>query len=265
MKMRTETAMETLTTLLEKEKADALLIEVASKMGSEEWMSTQTTAYSLLAIGKYIKANPLEDEIDATVLINGKRIKLKGDDKYLHQIALDAPDKTASLKVSKSGSSTFYVRFITKGIPLVENKKEEQMNINFSVDYFDLSDHLIDVSSLSKGTNFYAQVTVSNPGNKGNYSELALTQIFPSGWEIINTRLDDTEKLDAALTYKDIRDDRVMHYFDLKPNQEATFTVLLNAAYEGEYYLPMTHVGAMYDNSIYGIKSVKWVQVVSKN
>ena len=44
--------METLTTLLEKEKAYALLIEVASKMGSEEWMSTQTTAYSLLAIGK---------------------------------------------------------------------------------------------------------------------------------------------------------------------------------------------------------------------
>lgn len=93
---------------------------------------------------------------------------------------------------------------------------------------------------------------------------MALTQIFPSGWEIINTRLDGTDVNDSAVTYKDIRDDRVMHYFDLKPKQKAEFTVLLNAAYEGAYYMPMTHVEAMYDNTIYGTKSGKWVQVTSE-
>ena len=257
--------LETLTALFDNEKAYALLIDLASKMGSDQWMSTQTTAYSLLAIGKYIKANPLEDEIDATVSINGERIKLKGGDKYLHQIALENPEKTANLKVSKSGDTAIYVRFINKGIPLVETRKDEKSNISFSVNYYDSSDNLLDVSSLTKGTNFYAKVSVTNPGNKGKYTELALTQIFPSGWEIINTRLDDTEDNDDAVTYKDIRDDRVMHYFDLRSNQRATFNVLLNASYEGEYYLPVTHVGAMYDNSIYGIKSGKWVQVVSES
>ena len=257
--------LETLTALSDNEKAYDLLIGLATKMGSVQWMSTQTTAYSLLAIGKYVKANSLEDEVDATVSINGERIKLKGGNKYLHQIALEDPEKTASLKVSKSGNTAIYVRFINKGIPLIETRKDEKSNINFSVDYYDSSDNLLDVSSLTKGTNFYAQVSVSNPGSKGKYTELALTQIFPSGWEIINTRLDDSEENDAAVTYKDIRDDRVMHYFDLKPNQKATFTVLLNASYEGKYYLPMTHVGAMYDNSIYGIKSGKWVQVVSES
>lgn len=257
--------LETLTALFDNEKAYALLMDLATKMGNRQWMSTQTAAYSLLAIGKYMKANPLEDKIEATVSVNEKRIKLMGGDKYLQQITLENPEETARITVSKSGKSAIYIRFINKGIPLIESRKDEKSNIHFSVNYYDTSDHLLDVSSLTKGTNFYAQVSVSNPGKKGTYTELALTQIFPSGWEIINTRLDDSDENDAAVTYKDIRDDRVMHYFDLKPNQRATFTVLLNASYEGKYYLPMTHVGAMYDNSIYGIKSGKWVQVISEN
>jgi uncharacterized protein YfaS (alpha-2-macroglobulin family) len=167
--------------------------------------------------------------------------------------------------VSKSGTGAIYLRFINKGIPLIETQKDEKSNIQFSVNYYDSSGNLLDESSLTKGTDFYAKVSVSNPGNKGKYTDLALTQIFPSGWEIINTRIDESEENDAAFTYKDIRDDRVMHYFDLEPNQKATFTVLLHASYEGKYYLPMTHVGAMYDNSIYGIKSGKWVQVVSES
>ena len=138
-------------------------------------------------------------------------------------------------------------------------------NLNFSVVYYDASENPIDVTALPKGTNFQALVTVSNPGKRGRYSELALTQIFPSGWEIINTRLDDEEDNARAVTHKDIRDDRVMHYFDLKPNEEVVFNVLLNATYEGRYYLPTINVEAMYDNSIYANKSGKWVQVISED
>ena len=55
-----------------------------------------------------------------------------------------------------------------------------------------------------------------------------------------------------------------MHYFDLKPNQEGSFTVLLNAAYQGRYYLPSASVGAMYDNSIFANTKGGWVEVVAE-
>lgn len=60
----------------------------------------------------------------------------------------------------------------------------------------------------------------------------------------------------------DIRDDRVMHYFDLNPNQDASFTVLLNASYQGKFYLPAVKVEAMYDNSIFANTAGRWVEVV---
>lgn len=97
----------------------------------------------------------------------------------------------------------------------------------------------------------------------GNYNELALTQMFPSGWEIINTRINDqtTSVVTHGLNYQDFRDDRVYSYFDLRAAQQVTVTVLLNATYRGNYYLPATYCEAMYDNTIYAVSPGRRVTV----
>jgi uncharacterized protein YfaS (alpha-2-macroglobulin family) len=66
----------------------------------------------------------------------------------------------------------------------------------------------------------------------------------------------------SASTYEDIRDDRVYTYFDLNKNQTVTYKVILNAAYLGRYYLPLTYVEAMYDNSVTARLPGRWVEVV---
>ncbi len=38
-----------------------------------------------------------------------------------------------------------------------------------------------------------ANVTITNPGLRGLYQNMALSQIFPSGWEVNNLRLDEVE------------------------------------------------------------------------
>ena len=111
-----------------------------------------------------------------------------------------------------------------------------------------------------------ARVTISNPGLRGDYENISLTQIFPSGWEIINTRLDDTDQYankDQA-DYKDIRDDRVMTYFDLDASKSRSFTVRLNASYQGRYYLPAVYAEAMYDNTVAANTVGQWVEVVAQ-
>ena len=57
---------------------------------------------------------------------------------------------------------------------------------------------------------------------------LALTQVFPSGWEIINERLFGGQ-VGSQFNYRDIRDDRVLTYFSLKMNEQKEFKVKLNA------------------------------------
>ena len=93
---------------------------------------------------------------------------------------------------------------------------------------------------------------------------MALSQIFPSGWEIINTRLADytTVHEKSRPDYLDIRDDRVYTHFGISGRKTNTYVVMLNAAYQGTFYLPAVSCEAMYDNSIYARTDGKWVEVV---
>jgi uncharacterized protein YfaS (alpha-2-macroglobulin family) len=120
----------------------------------------------------------------------------------------------------------------------------------------------IEVGSIKQGTDFVAKVTVRNPANR-MYTEMALSQVFPSGWEILNTRLYNSEGTYRSSTfeYMDIRDDRVYHYFDMKPGETLTYYVQLNAAYLGRYYWPGVYCEAMYDRTVSSGVTGKWVEV----
>jgi hypothetical protein len=81
---------------------------------------------------------------------------------------------------------------------------------------------------------------------------MALTQVFPSGWEILNNRLFNNEGSFRNSPYDDIdiRDERVYYYFDLKETETHTYFEQLNTAYLGKCYWPGVYSKAMYDGTI---------------
>ena len=95
-----------------------------------------------------------------------------------------------------------------------------------------------------------------------DYTNLALTHIIPSGWEIYNERMlvADTESSDnmastsrnsiSKYSYQDIRDDRVLTYFNLRRGETKAFTVRLQATYAGNFILPAVQCEAMYDATV---------------
>lgn len=259
--------LETLTHLGKKEDAFALVREIAEEMGNKnKWMSTQTTAYSFIGIAEYVKSFPISNSINVSIDDGGEITNISGD-QYVLQYNLDEPDMNRTLAVSNTGDAPMFSRIIRTGIPIEGTEKTENKNLNMSVQYLSLDNKTIDKSALSQGTNFKLEVTVENPGLAGDYNELALTQIFPSGWEIINTRLEEqgeSQSSDPEQEYTDIRDDRVLKYFDLKAGEKKTYTVLLNAAYRGRYFMPAISVEAMYDNSRYARISGEWIEVVTE-
>ena len=118
--------------------------------------------------------------------------------------------------------------------------------------------------SLEQGTSFMAEVMLTNPGQRGKYQQMALSQVFPSGWEVINARSSDLAQTTTAASvfdYQDVRDDRVCTFFELGPGQFKTFRVLLMAAYPGRFYLPAVRCEAMYDHTISARSPGRWVEV----
>lgn len=254
-------ALETMV-LTKNPKMRELAQDLAKDLSSNRWMSTQTTAYSLLAMAKMAEANGGK-ALKVEYTLNGK------------SETIDTKSAIAQRELSiKEGSNTFsfknnqanvvYVRVLNSGkLPLGE-EISEQRGLSVSVVYKDLNGNVIDIGKLNQGQDFVAVVKVSNLKNQ-DVNDVALTQIFPSGWEIVNTRFTDFgDTTTSQARYTDIRDDRVNFYFDLPQrgkNDSKTFTVMLNASYLGTYYLPGVQAEAMYDNEFLVRTKGRWIEV----
>ncbi len=272
--------------------AAPLINELSAQMCKEEWMSTQTTAYCLLAVSKYI-GNTSGKGINISYKIdNGQLVPLQSTKSIAKaDLGIKANVTKGNVQIINNGKNLLYVRVITSGIPLAGDKTASQYNLRMSIDYKSMAGAKIDPKKLEQGTNFMVEVTVENPGMRGIYKEMALTQIFPSGWEIFNTRMSDFAKVSTEakskeegdeeednygrrrraskpvniFTYQDVRDDRVFTYFDLDPHQSKTFKIMLNSSYLGKFYLPTVYCEAMYDNTINARIPGTWVEVVSSS
>ena len=171
--------------------------------------------------------------------------------------------------ITNKGNNTLYVRLITQGQPLTGDSLKVNNNpavLQMSVNYLTQDGKIMEVNKLTQGTDFVAKVVITNPGTRGWYNEMALSQIFPSGWEILNARMLDGEGAfkSSGSSYQDIRDDRVYTYFDINQNETLTYYIQLNASYLGRFFLPGTFCEAMYDNSITAGVNGKWVEVVQQ-
>jgi alpha-2-macroglobulin len=256
--------LETLVRLDKKTDAFEMIRKISEKMGNPDyWMSTQATAYCLIGIAEFAKNFQSGSGVNVALNVAGNQFRVDGD-RYLNQVTLIEPDKKSNITMTNNGENPLFVRLIRTGVPLEGMEEASESNINMVISYKNMQGQAIDISELKQGTDFYAEITVSNPGMRGDYEQLAVTQIFPSGWEILNNRLDDTDQLLGGFkpTYQDLRDDRVMTYFDLAASKKATFKIFLNASYQGTYYQPAVTVEAMYDNSIAANTKGKWVKVV---
>ena len=125
---------------------------------------------------------------------------------------------------------------------------EQAQGLRLQVTYTDLNGKPVSIDHLRQGTDFTAHISVENTGTK-DLTHLALTHILPTGWEIFNERLNGTAS-QPACTYQDIRDDRVLTYFDLKRGERKQFALRLQATYAGVFILPAVQCEAMYDTRI---------------
>ena len=256
--------LETLSILGEKSKAWPLAKEIAKDLSSNEWMSTQETAYGLLAVCVYTGVKQNTGEMNFSYTFNGKE-KNQTSKKTISQVKYTDSDiaQKANVLLKNNGKSVLFAKVIIEGVPLVGDKSASSSNLSLTVTYKDIAGKEIQPDKLKQGTEFKAEVTISNPGTKGFLKEMALNQIFPAGWEIHNLRMDGGGENNEA-RYQDIRDDRVYSYYELPEKMSKKIVIHLNATYLGRFYLPTVYSEAMYDNTINARVPGRWVEVVKE-
>lgn len=254
--------LETYALMGDKSGAKEYLDGVVDKVGSDQWFSTQTTAYSLLAIAEFIGDSQTGDMLKFDYNIDGTGFSSLSSDKTIQTIEISESVGSHSVAIKNTSGAILFTRVYQEGIPLTGDATSESSKLNFEVNYYDMSGNEINPTVLKQGTDFMVVVDVRGDAYK-HYKDMSLIQIFPSGWEIRNTRIEgvSTDNISDKPRYQDVRDDRVYTYFDLDRAKSKRFVILLNAAYSGRFYLPTTYCEAMYDNSIYGRVGGKWVVV----
>ena len=251
------------TLILMKRDRDALqqAKKVSQNLAQENWFSTQSTAFALMAMGRL--AEQLSGTLDFTWSWNGKQQPAVKSAKAVFEKEIATSPKSGTVSVKNQGKGALSVDLITRTQLLNDTLPAIADNIRLDVKYTDMAGSPISVEDIRQGTDFMSAVTLSNISGTSDYSNLALTHIIPSGWEIYNERMivpeasssnsneaNTPESSAGKYTYKEIRDDRVLTYFDLRRGESKTFTVRLQATYAGNFILPAIQCEAMYDAAV---------------
>jgi alpha-2-macroglobulin len=254
--------LQTLLALNEMEHAVKLATEISKKLSSNEWHSTQTIAYSLVALANFAQKSGAASELNYSLSVNEETMNDKQKGKIRNiDLRFDKQGKSA-LKIQNNGKGIIYLNLVNEGVLASLDTSQAERSLQLTVQYLDNSGNTINPTTLTQGTDFMTWVTIKNKTGI-RVDNIALTQMFPAGWEIINTRLFETDerKKNSIFDYRDYRDDRVHTYFRLEPYQTKSFLVNLNASYSGNYLLAPVTCEAMYDNSYYAKTKGQWVTV----
>ena len=222
---------------------------VSKNLSQEDGFDTQSTAFALMAMGRL--AEKLSGTLDFTWAWNGKQQPAVKSAKAVFEKELATTPKSGSVSVKNQGKGVLCVDVITRMQLLNDTLPAISDNLRMDVRYANLNGTPLSVNDIKQGTDFMAIVSISNISGTSDYTNLALTHIIPSGWEIYNERMVAPEKAaDNKYTYQDIRDDRVLTYFDLRRGEMKAFTVRLQATYAGDFILPAVQCEAMYDANV---------------
>ncbi len=241
--------------------------KVSKSLAGESYFSTQSTAFSLIAMGRLAEKTEKGD-LEFEWFLDSKKQKSIKTGKAVVQIDVPYNNNTeGNVLIKNMSKGDLFVNLVTKTKPVIDKNPAISNNMKIEVSYTDLNGRPISILSLKQGADFVANVRIMNISGSTDYTDLALTHIVPSGWEIFNERMfnqgeEQTEVEKTNYIYKDIRDDRVLTYFDLGRGLFKIFKVRLQAAYAGKFILPAIQCEAMYDTAAQARTTAGFVEVV---
>jgi uncharacterized protein YfaS (alpha-2-macroglobulin family) len=248
--------------------AARLLRLISKEIKPWGWYSTHETAMVLMALCKMYVDKPITGSaVKFTVKMKGG-----GKEEYLlKNYQMDIPLKDMwgkEITITTNHDNPLFISLLREGIPKDDIIKTEHQDLQLTRNFYDDDGNPMTMEHIRQGKPFWIRYRVRSLV-AANLQELALSSLFPSGWEIINRRVQGGKLPEwiqrqsrSTGKYMDIRDDRVNWFFDLGHRGEANFWVKINPSFKGDYKLPPVAVEAMYSPDYFariagGMSSVK--------
>ena len=257
--------LDILTRFEDKYKALTLYREISGSLAGSRDMSTQTAAYALIAISNYLESFTSNQDMLLVVNRNNNKEYVQTD-----KVSYDYVVSESSSKEIEIQNNSGYKIFASQewcGIYGDDNTKTISKNISMEVKWLDSDGNPLDITTLKQGNIVWGQIRVKKNVSR-DISEVALCQKLPSGWELGNYRLsgetlpDWTKNLNLNREeYLDIRDDKIMWFFDMNKSDHYDFIMKINVVTKGEFILPPTICEAMYNSNYIAIEESKKVKV----
>lgn len=228
---------------------EKLYNEIKDKLESNDWLSTQTISYALLALAS-VKDDVKNAKLEGEITLNNNIQKFDEDkDKLTFNLASGNAKITSKNKL--------FVNYTWQGISadnkgdnIAKNMVLKREFVTFDNNY----ESPIDISNLKSSQSFYIKLTLEGVNDEPiDVDNIALTQNLPSGWEIENTRLNNdteprkVEEANRSVAYTDIRDDKIMWFF--YAYDKKVVYVKINAVTPGIYTLPPAYAEVMYNGA----------------
>jgi uncharacterized protein YfaS (alpha-2-macroglobulin family) len=237
--------------------------QVAHQLLNRQYLNTQENVFGFLAMGKIARAAN-KGNATATVVSNGKTI---GAFDGKNELILSGKTLSAnSLSINTGGSGKVYYFWEMEGIPTTGSNKEEDNFLEVRRKYLDRNGKEIKAAFFQ---NDLVAVEIAIRSTNGiNVPNVAITDLFPSGFEIENARITEIPQLawlkpDALPEYKDIRDDRINLIVTATP-KITKYHYLCRAVSLGTFSVGPVGADAMYRGEYHSYHGARTITVSRK-
>ena len=243
--------LETMLLTNQEEEAFRQARQLAGKIQAEMGYSTHSSAYTLFVLAQLYEkySGKLQFEWSQN---NAATSTVKTEKSHFQQL-LPLKKLAGNVTVRNTGKGTIYASLYRRYRPLTDSTPAASQHLALQVRYTDLNGQPLDAGRLPQGKDFNVHIRVQNLQPTTACRQVALTYILPTGWEVTNDRYlsESSPASNIRISHQDIRDDRVLTYFDLPAQSHQEVTLRLRASYCGEYTLPAVRCEAMYDTHTY--------------
>ncbi|MBQ7577524.1 MAG: alpha-2-macroglobulin family protein [Synergistaceae bacterium] len=212
------------------------------------WYSTQDNSAALIALARYnVEAAGAKSDITAklTTETSDSAILTFAHHKTASVKVGELP-KDSALLIEANGTGQGCYSWSVTGFPKSQPKPERK-NLNIECVYFDEKGNVLNLSQpINHGTIVQVVLTVRPSMTINN---LALNYLLPAGFELENPRLDDGETNTGYGVVNDIRDDRLVLFFD-RVSGERSYGFKMRAVTRGTFRVPQISAYGMYDSSV---------------
>ncbi len=244
--------------LLDAEPASPHIPALVDRLGRDaeelqRW-NTQEISFTLIALGQLVSRQADRRPFAGTAWAGSKTLGRFSSDRtaVFAGVTAGGPIKIVLDEGYEPGSAFYSVT--TRGIVRDAAFKPSARGLEVERQLLDRDGGAIDPSAVTQGDLIVVKTRVRS--TSGLLPNVVVEQLLPSGLEVENPRLATTESLpwvsDANLepASLDLRDDRVLIFVDLPPNQWQNLYSLVRAVTPGTFRLPPIHAEAMYNPAL---------------